>query len=345
MSWGMGRINLAESPIVAADMSLDTLSAFLGMTLSAKEKDFQGAEPSQGSNFSRSLFDMKESLALLFTSFACKHRSSGRKYQAFRLAVDNDSDTLIFANALRHDQDSGSICLDAHVVPLTPPRVQKLHRALTKTASQMLSIRLSDQEAILWKHILPALVERCRHSWQHQPTCEYHKNNNNKTISSPKSSPESSPEATTTNCPLSILHGHSPICSCGEGQKNDLSHFPREFSSDGFAQFATRIALTPLSAHPMVETMALNQVLGDSILSASSASASSSSAAEKRRQKDGKKEKDGEKEKCGCCGRVADLKACAGCGLVKYCNKDCQRQDWKGHKVECGKGKKSIKKG
>lgn len=346
MSWGMGRINLAESPIVAADMSLETLSAFLDMTLSAKEKDFQGAEPSQGSNFSRSLFDMKESLALLCTSFACKHRSSGRKYQAFRLAVDNDSDTLIFANALRHDQDSGSICLDAHVVPLTPSRVQKLHRALTKTASQMLSIRLSDQEAILWKHILPALVERCRHSWQHQPTCEYHKNNNNnKTISSPKSSPESSPEATTTNCPLSILHGHSPICSCGEGQKEDLSHFPREFSSDGFAQFATRIALTPLSAHPMVETMALNQVLGDSILSSSSSSSASSSAAEKRRQKDGKKEKDGEKEKCGCCGRVADLKACAGCGLVKYCNKDCQRQDWKGHKVECGKGKKSIKKG
>lgn len=37
-------------------------------------------------------------------------------------------------------------------------------------------------------------------------------------------------------------------------------------------------------------------------------------------------------------GGAADgnLLACGGCGTVKYCSKDCQKEDWKsGHKVQC----------
>lgn len=41
-----------------------------------------------------------------------------RVYNAFRLAKDDNSDLLIFASALRHDRESGSVCLDAYVVPL-----------------------------------------------------------------------------------------------------------------------------------------------------------------------------------------------------------------------------------
>ncbi|KAI9016615.1 hypothetical protein DFJ74DRAFT_677811 [Hyaloraphidium curvatum] len=43
---------------------------------------------------------------------------------------------------------------------------------------------------------------------------------------------------------------------------------------------------------------------------------------------------------CAHCGRVsgdkAALKKCSGCGLVEYCDRDCQRADWPEHKKICG---------
>ncbi|PPJ57989.1 hypothetical protein CBER1_11867 [Cercospora berteroae] len=172
ISWSLGRINLDKSPMMS-HMPLKTLSGFMAMTLSAREQEAQ-PRPANGMELSRSLFEMKESLTALFTNFACEDNSSGRKWQAFRLVVQNDSDTLIFANALKHDKDSGSICLDAHVVPLTAHRIQTLSRVLAKTmeSHQVLGIRVSEREEILWKQITPALVERCRHRWQHKPSCE-----------------------------------------------------------------------------------------------------------------------------------------------------------------------------
>eukprot|EP00121_Abeoforma_whisleri_P016259 Awhi_evm2s14925 len=42
-------------------------------------------------------------------------------------------------------------------------------------------------------------------------------------------------------------------------------------------------------------------------------------------------------QKCSSCGIVSNsLSVCNGCKAVKYCNKKCQRADWKaGHKVDC----------
>jgi hypothetical protein len=35
--------------------------------------------------------------------------------------------------------------------------------------------------------------------------------------------------------------------------------------------------------------------------------------------------------------KVKTLKVCSKCGQVKYCDKECQLNDWKKHKLECGK--------
>jgi MYND finger len=46
----------------------------------------------------------------------------------------------------------------------------------------------------------------------------------------------------------------------------------------------------------------------------------------------------GEELACEVCGNPA--KSCLGCGLVAYCSREHQKQDWKTHKVACkGKGK------
>jgi|SaaInlV_125m_DNA_1040241.scaffolds.fasta_scaffold11359_2 hypothetical protein len=38
---------------------------------------------------------------------------------------------------------------------------------------------------------------------------------------------------------------------------------------------------------------------------------------------------------CGHCGKSENLKTCNRCGLTRYCGPECQKADWKKHKVTC----------
>ncbi|KAK1041061.1 hypothetical protein LTR74_018643, partial [Friedmanniomyces endolithicus] len=169
--WGLGRVNLAKQPILPLSTARRYLSGFLGMTLSeAKHKTRQN--PSAVTDSTRVLLELKESLAAIMLTFigqGNKAKDVTRRYSAFRLAKDNDSDLLIFANSLRHDRDSGSVCLDAYVVPLTDNRIRQLASALRRAVSEqhLMSIRLSEDESVLWKRLIPALIERCRLRWSH----------------------------------------------------------------------------------------------------------------------------------------------------------------------------------
>lgn len=70
-------------------------------------------------------------------------------------------------------------------------------------------LHVLESEDALWKHLLPAIAERCR-TWEHRGTCEY------KSYGYP---------------PVSLLHGTNPLCSCGEGAM--LEGFP---ASDPYGQ-------------------------------------------------------------------------------------------------------------
>lgn len=41
-------------------------------------------------------------------------------------------------------------------------------------------------------------------------------------------------------------------------------------------------------------------------------------------------------ERCDLCLQLSDVKRCTGCNYVCYCNKICQKNAWKEHKIECG---------
>lgn len=42
---------------------------------------------------------------------------------------------------------------------------------------------------------------------------------------------------------------------------------------------------------------------------------------------------------CGTCGlRGGSLLKCGGCGVRKYCDRQCQRNEWQVHKKACGRG-------
>lgn len=123
-------------------------------------------------------------------------------------------------------------------------------------------------------------------------------------------------------CPLSVLHGEMPICTCGEGQ--DVGGMPLEYA--GFRKFATRIAIPALSAVPFREDMVFDPIL-------QSAEMPKSPAEGQPGRHDGTKS---ETVRCGHCNASRnDLKACAGCGTAKYCDEECQRKGWKVHKGVC----------
>lgn len=304
--FGLSRVDLSRQPVMPPSTAWKYLSSFLGMTLSEEEHKSRQS-PSAVAPSTRIMFELKESLAAIILGFIGQGKGSKEKtqaYNAFQLARDGNSDLLIFASALRHDMDSGSVCLDAYVVPLTDRRVRQMANALQKAVSErrFMGIRLSEGESALWKRLIPVMIERCRSRWQHRQQCEY--------------------RSRGSVCPLSVRHGEMPICACGEGQ--DVEDVPLEYA--GFRKFATRIAIPALSAVPFRE-----QMVSDGILQ--SADTLKPRAEERPDDNDRTAARN---ERCGHCSAFhKDLKACAKCGTVKYCNRECQSKDWKGHKHDC----------
>jgi hypothetical protein len=114
--------------------------------------------------------------------------------------------------------------------------------------------------------------------------------------------------------PVSLEHGKQVLCSCGAGilPKNFISLPAWEESA---APNATRIAISPTFAVPFVERVADLEKLAQG-------------------------QRMSGKERCRNCGRTETpdgraLKKCLRCQKVKYCSGECQKKDWKKHRMEC----------
>ncbi|KAI4100501.1 MAG: hypothetical protein L6R37_005452 [Teloschistes peruensis] len=261
------------------------LNILMGGTTSSRDADVE-----RGNLVSNAKRDLKQSLGNIFLAFAGLHfRSEGRPVRTFQLCREESCHTIIFVSDMRHDLDLGSVVLDAWVLPLTIPRVQKLSNALAGLMEiKPLGINVSDSESILWKRLLPALAERCR-TWNHTPQCEYHQ----KGI-----------------IPLSTEEAQNPLCGCGEGKvPSDFAKSVKEWKP--FAKYVTRIAIAPVFPVPYVESLSISDEKAARLTLEPS---------------------------CDNCGKASkELKACGGCGKVRYCGKDCQKAGWKEHKRVCGK--------
>ncbi|KAI9774114.1 MAG: hypothetical protein M1840_005207 [Geoglossum simile] len=234
-AWGHSRVILSQQPTISITGGrFDWLDGFMGSTFSAMERARNrlkaDKQPADG------MLDLKKSLNVLFQSFVDRNPNRGPTGN-FLLACKHKNysyDTILLATSLRHDHDTGSILLDAYVIPLTKLRFPLIGPAVQGLANtHSLRVTISGPESMLWKHLLPALVERCRHGWTHKQTCEYRVQN---------------------RIPLSTEYMESPICSCGEGKSMD--GFPMTRSECvPFAKYATRIAISPVFFVPYVEPM------------------------------------------------------------------------------------------
>ncbi|QUC17142.1 uncharacterized protein UV8b_01383 [Ustilaginoidea virens] len=113
--------------------------------------------------------------------------------------------------------------------------------------------------------------------------------------------------------PLSTDPGQKFLCTCGHGK------LPTNFISipewETAAPNAVRIAISPTFAVPLVEEMV---GMGEGVKQLAPTSTCRSCASEKA--------KDG-----------GALKRCMRCQAVKYCSAECQKKDWKKHRMECEK--------
>ncbi|KAG6919771.1 hypothetical protein DXG01_001610 [Tephrocybe rancida] len=105
----------------------------------------------------------------------------------------------------------------------------------------------------------------------------------------------------------------SPLCDCGRGKSLPPSFLAGEYSI--LAPFVTRVALGPFFSLSYLDPIGsrLRQGL-DNMLKPATAP-----------------------EVCNACGKPGQprLMQCSVCALVKYCSKECQKKDWKLHRVAC----------
>ena len=247
--------------------------------------------------------NFKESL---FTIFMLSSGLQGGHTGLFALADYDNSDRgnqiLLFVRAIRLDPSTRSVVADAAALPLTRDIVDSRELETFLLVLRELEICVLDvgsTELDLWRRALPAFAERCR-TWVHDPEqCEY--------------------QQPGARIPLTLLPERPFMCSCGNGVLP--SDFVRLPEWEGIAsRHAVRVAISPLFASPLVEDIVDTELLRaqgglEGLL----------------------------RERCHACGATDNdggkgggrLLKCIRCRAVAYCGKECQRADWKKHRMEC----------
>lgn len=297
-------LNLDTLPIIDATdkKSLNFLQTLTKFTFSDREHRLREAghlKTSDGLAPSVRL-NFKESI---FTMFMLASGLQGGQTGLFAIShPESGIHILLFVSALRLDGANGSVVLDAAVLPLRTEMLQitKLNNFLLFLRTlKCYDITADDAELVLWKKVLPALAERCR-TWSHGKNCEY---------------------AAQGTVPISLEPGRRVLCSCGQGKLPDK--FLGIPDWEIAARYATRVAISPTYAVSFVEDVVdrnLLKMIGQQEL-ATGAAMSVTEVCRNCGRKDGK---DG-----------AALKKCARCLEVKYCSAECQKKDWKKHRMEC----------
>lgn len=301
-------LNLDNLPILALDKKsrISFLTTLTSLTFSTRERRLREEAATAGSAglSSSARLNFKESL---FTIFMIASGLQGGQTGLFALTQPERGGihVLLFVSAIRLDGADGSAVLDAAVLPLTKALVDsgalEGFLLLLRTL-ECCALTVDDAELALWKRTLPALAERCR-TWEHDPAaCDY---------------------ARRGRVPLGLAMGEQLLCGCGQGR------LPPEFIPlpewDSAARFATRVAISPVYASGFVEELVDPAV-----------------AAEEENDTDGAGKGVAAKLRaCRNCGKKdggeggVKLKKCMRCLEVAYCSPECQKKDWKKHRMEC----------
>lgn len=324
VTWNMPYINVRKMPQLDLEKSgrLEWSNPHTSQMFSTRERTIRDGNLSLTTSYASSLtprIDFKDGLLNIFAFVTQTGSAKMGRSMVFGLHRPNDGDmhVLIFVSAAMLDVNSRTIALDAAVLPLILAIVQnpQYHKVFSKIGpSTIRPINMSKDELLVWKHNLPALVERCR-TWSHDPkSCEYLKEG-------------------SVPLPSGLKDGASPICSCGCGalpdsfsSKKDL----RPFSSL-IKKHATRIVLSPTFAVPHVEPCS-------DIPQSAQNEGLVSEAQEWLENSTGNCAQCGASERKDSSNANKTLSKCGNCFGASYCSRDCQQKHWKAdHKIVCKK--------
>jgi hypothetical protein len=283
---------------------LEWLSIHMGMTFSETEKKVR-ERPNQADR--GVMVNLKESIATIFLKYS---GLDDPKQARTPFGLCNPADgvgvyTLIFVNDIKLDVASHTVVVDACVVPLIKKIMPKISPVLAKLSDSLIRIATLDDETRGWRLLLPAFSERCR-TWKHLGTCEYR----------------------TKGIPAEVDGlDISPLCSCGRGK--NLGSFANVPDWKLLRGEATRVAIGPLFSSSMEILRMREEMAADAIdrqrsyaqpQAGGSPSSSSSTVPQCA--------------KCGGPGKPT-LQLCGVCKTTKYCSRDCQKNDWRTHKLHC----------
>ncbi|RYP06116.1 hypothetical protein DL764_003338 [Monosporascus ibericus] len=232
VNWNMPYIELENCPImdIKKKPKLNWLITHVSMAMSAREHSLRGDERFPRSAGEQIRFDFKESLFSIFVQYA---GLQGTKDRIFGLNNPDNGGVhiFIFVSNLRVDLASRAVVLDCAILPLYKELMPRLGQFLGALASRrFIHIKVNGAEMKLWKHVLPAYVERCR-SWEHGADCEY---------------------ARAGAVPLTVEEEKQFLCTCGNGR------FPPRFIENvahwnAVSQYAVRAAISPAFWAPFAD--------------------------------------------------------------------------------------------
>ncbi|KAL1962427.1 hypothetical protein VTN77DRAFT_9698 [Rasamsonia byssochlamydoides] len=287
--------------------NLEWMNPHVGSMFSARERRERDTCLKSGIKCQDSRINFKDSLLSLFMHFTALQ--GGQRHAVFGIDHRGNGGVhiLILPSNVRLDMSNQSVVLDAAVVPLSMDVIPKLmpffSAALT---SDLVSILVDDSELLLWKHALPAFVERCR-DWEHTSSCEY---------------------KAKGQIPVSVKFGEPILCSCGKGKFSKDYKIDKPALWKDVCKHAVRAAISPCFSVPFVErTLALSM---------SKINESLQNMADRLGDLFSKK------GSCFVCGKKeaqggGKVLKCGSCKVMEYCSKECQRKDWIDgeHKISC----------
>jgi len=155
--------------------------------------------------------------------------NSTAQYSIFGIKDLHGAVAIVMIHAIRMDLSNQTVLLDAAVTSMTTTFPKEFIAAMEKIAdTSMVVFKVSDQEVLFWKHLLPAFAERCR-QWQHKPLCEYKQQD---------------------MIPIFTVPGDSSMCSCGLGVFPD-GYLEGLEAFKSLARFSVRLAIPVIFPSPI----------------------------------------------------------------------------------------------
>lgn len=298
-SWNMPRLLPSFLPRLKSSTTTDHswINAKLSVSLSPRERSLH-EKHLQHLTTGDQLVDFKENMFSLFTHAAgTRPLKPETAPNTFFLDIEGDGVmTIIFLASLRLDQNDGTVVADSFILPLVPELVAIFANELAALLDKGgVSLKCTRDAYQLWTSFLKASVERSR-TWSHQ-----------------------------RNCPGKFRdrpfdHNQQFLCRCGSGTGTHEFEAVREWKP--FSSFVTRCLISPLFPVQCMESVV-----------------SRTADAQQRSTANLSEEVTAVDRACFTCkskgGEKGKLLTCKGCRKATYCSKECQKKDWKQHKITC----------